>query len=257
MRSLTNKWLPPVGIGLAAGFLSGSFGVGGGVIIVPALVLILHFKQRLAHGTSLLAILPLAMSGVIGFAIHGSINVPYALFIGSGSIAGAIFGTKLLSMVSNTWLKRIFSILLIVTAIRLFIEVPTDPAIVQLTVLNAIILVLVGVLIGALSGLLGVGGGIFLVPILILLFGAAAPVAKGTSLLVALIAGTTSTWRNYRIQNLDVAVAMRIGIAGIPTAFLGAQLAMVMPTRVSLVLFALLLLFSAIQLLRTGKTNTK
>jgi uncharacterized protein len=251
MSPFMTKWLPPVGIGLAAGLLSGSFGVGGGVIIVPALVLLLHFRQRLAHGTSLMAILPIAVAGVLGFAVHGSINLPFALFLGFGSIAGALIGTRILNSISNVWLSRAFSVLLLITAIRLFIEVPTDPRELEVTPATAIILVAIGVLIGALSGLLGVGGGIFLVPILVLFFGAASPIAKGTSLLVAIIAGSTSTWRNYRKGNLDIPIAMRIGIAGIPTAFLGAQLAMVMSARLSLILFAGLLVFSAVQLLRS------
>jgi len=59
--------MSPIAIGLVAGLISGSFGVGGGIIIVPGLVLFLHFTQRLSHGTSLLAIMPIAAAGVIGF----------------------------------------------------------------------------------------------------------------------------------------------------------------------------------------------
>ncbi|MCH9737884.1 MAG: sulfite exporter TauE/SafE family protein, partial [Actinomycetia bacterium] len=100
--------MTPIAIGLIAGLISGSFGVGGGIIIVPGLVLLLKFSQRLSHGTSLLAILPIAVSGVIGFALHGSINLSYALLLGIGSMAGAILGTKLLAVFDNTWLSRVF-----------------------------------------------------------------------------------------------------------------------------------------------------
>ena len=58
-------------VGLAAGFLSGLFGVGGGVLMVPALVLVLGMGQRLAHGTSLAAIVPIALAGVLGYALGG------------------------------------------------------------------------------------------------------------------------------------------------------------------------------------------
>ena len=91
-------------------------------------------------------------------------------------------------------------------------------------------------------------------PILMIFFGAAAPVAKGTSLLVTLIAGTAGTWRNYRNANIDIPVAVKIGLAGVPTALIGSQLAMVMSDRVSSVLFALLLLASAARLLRSART---
>jgi hypothetical protein len=249
--------MSPIAIGLVAGLISGSFGVGGGIIIVPGLVLFLHFTQRLSHGTSLLAIMPIAAAGVIGFALHGSINVTYALFLGLGSILGAIVGTKLLKSVSNIWLARIFSVILLGTAIRLFVDVPAPSQDFTLTPVSAIALIVVGVLVGAIAGLLGVGGGIVLVPILIIFFGAAAPIAKGTSLLVTLIAGTTGSWRNYRSSNVDIAVAMKIGIAGIPTALIGAQLAIVMSDQVSTILFALLLLATVARLMYSVRREPK
>jgi len=249
--------MSPIAIGLVAGLISGSFGVGGGIIIVPGLVLFLHFTQRLSHGTSLLAIMPIAAAGVIGFAFHGSINVTYALFLGLGSILGAIVGTKLLKSVSNIWLARIFSVILLGTAIRLFVDVPAPSQDFTLTPVSAIALIVVGVLVGAIAGLLGVGGGIVLVPILIIFFGAAAPIAKGTSLLVTLIAGTTGSWRNYRSSNVDIAVAMKIGIAGIPTALIGAQLAIVMSDQVSTILFALLLLATVARLMYSVRREPK
>jgi uncharacterized membrane protein YfcA len=119
---------------------------------------------------------------------------------------------------------------------------------------TAIVLVVIGALIGAIAGVLGIGGGLVLVPILIIFFGAAAPVAKGTSLLVTLIAGTAGTWRNYQNANIDIPVAVKIGLVGVPTALIGSQLAMVMSDRVSSVFFALLLLASAAMLLRSVRT---
>ena len=249
--------MPPIVIGLLAGLLSGSFGVGGGVIIVPGLVLLLHFTQRLSHGTSLLAIMPIAAAGVIGFGFHGSINIGYAFFLGIGSIVGAVLGTKLLSSISNEWLARIFSAILIITAIWLFVDIPVSSEELALTPATVILLIAVGVLAGGIAGLLGVGGGIIVVPVLILVFGAAAPIAKGTSLLIALIAGTAGSWRNYRNQNIDIPVALKIGLAGIPTALIGAQLALVMSDQVSTILFAILLIVTAVRLLQTSRTYGK
>lgn len=249
--------MPPIAIGLLAGLISGGFGVGGGLIIVPGLVLLLHFTQRLSHGTSLLAIMPIAAAGVIGFGIHGSINVGYALFLGGGSILGAVLGTKLLSSISNVWLARIFSVVLLITAIWLFVDVPLNSEELTLTPTTAILLIALGVVTGGIAGLLGVGGGIILVPVLILFFGAAAPVAKGTSLLIALIAGAAGSWLNYRNENIDIPVALKIGLAGIPTALIGAQLALVMSDQVSTTLFAILLLITAVRLVQTSRKQEK
>jgi uncharacterized protein len=249
--------MPPIALGLLAGFISGGFGVGGGIVIVPGLVLFLHFEQRLSHGTSLLAIMPIAAAGVIGFGFHGSINMGYALFLGIGSILGAVLGTKLLSSISNIWLARLFSVILLITALWLFVDIPVNAEAISLTPMNAMILFVLGVLVGGIAGLLGVGGGIILVPVLILFFGAAAPIAKGTSLLVALIAGTAGSWRNYRNSNVDIPIALKIGLAGIPSALIGAQLAMVMSDQVSAILFALLLLITALRLVQTSITYGK
>jgi uncharacterized membrane protein YfcA len=190
----------------------------------------------------------------VGFIFHDSIDVVYGLFLGLGSIFGALIGTKLLGSISNTWLTRIFIVILLLTAARLFIDIPVKSQELSLSPVTAIVLVLIGALIGAIAGVLGIGGGLVLVPILIIFFGAAAPVAKGTSLLVTLIAGTAGTWRNYQNANIDIPVAVKIGLAGVPTALIGSQLAMVMSDRVSSVFFALLLLASAAMLLRSVRT---
>ena len=244
----------PIVIGMIAGLISGSFGVGGGIIIIPGLVVFLQFTQRLSHGTSLLAILPIVAAALVGFIFYDSIDVVYGLFLGLGSIFGALIGTKLLGSISNTWLTRIFIVILLLTAARLFIDIPVKSQELSLSPVTAIVLVVIGALIGAIAGVLGIGGGLVLVPILIIFFGAAAPVAKGTSLLVTLIAGTAGTWRNYQNANIDIPVAVKIGLAGVPTALIGSQLAMVMSDRVSSVFFALLLLASAAMLLRSVRT---
>ena len=252
--SQKSSWALPILVGLAAGLISGSFGVGGGIIIIPGLVVFLQFTQRLSHGTSLLAILPIAAAALVGFIFHDSIDVVYGLFLGLGSIFGALLGTKLLGSISNIWLARIFSAVLFVAAARLFVEIPVESQELSLSPPTAMVLVVIGVFIGVMAGLLGIGGGLVLIPILMIFFGTAAPVAKGTSLLVTLIAGTTGTWRNYRNANIDIPVALKIGLAGVPTALIGSQLAMVMSDRVSNVLFALLLLVSAARLLHSART---
>ncbi len=85
-----------IGIGLIAGLLSGLFGVGGGTVIVPLLVLVLGFDQRIAAGTSLAAIVPTATVGVISYAIHDSVAWIPALLLAAGAVVGAQLGTWLL-----------------------------------------------------------------------------------------------------------------------------------------------------------------
>src|SRR5215217_2201647 len=95
-------------IGVAAGFLSGLFGVGGGVLIVPALVAFCRRDQRQAVATSLLAIAPLAVAGVIGYALNGQVDVFLAIPLALGSMAGAWIGSSLLKRAPLRTLRVLF-----------------------------------------------------------------------------------------------------------------------------------------------------
>ena len=83
-------------VGLVAGFLSGLFGVGGGILMVPALVLVLGFDQRLAHGTSLAAVLPIAISSLTSYALEDKVDWRVGLLLAVGAVAGAVVGTHFL-----------------------------------------------------------------------------------------------------------------------------------------------------------------
>lgn len=242
------RWTVVVLLGLAAGLLSGMFGVGGGVLIVPMLVLLLGTQQRLAHGTSLAAIIPISVAGVVVYALHGLVDVDAAALLTGGSVVGTLLGTRLLHALPQRTLRLMFAGLLAATAVRLFFDIPDPENLSALSVGVAVALVATGLVIGCLSGLLGVGGGIFLVPVLVLLFGFGDDLAKGTSLLMVIPTAMVATVQNLRGGNADLRLAGAIGVAGIATALAGAQLAVYMGSRVSLALFAALLLFSAIRL---------
>jgi len=113
-------------IGIAAGILSGMIGVGGGIIIVPALVYFLAFSQKSAQGTSLgILLLPVGILAVMQYYKSGDIDIKVVLIVSSGFLIGGFFGSKLAVMLPETTLKKIFGIMLILTAIKmLFIDKP-------------------------------------------------------------------------------------------------------------------------------------
>jgi uncharacterized membrane protein YfcA len=111
--------LTTVAIGLVAGLLSGLLGVGGGIIMVPLLVLVAKLTQHEAHATSLAAIGPIATVGAIRFAASGNIDYTVALFLAAGSLAGAQVGARLMARAGETSLSILFSALMIVVAIQL------------------------------------------------------------------------------------------------------------------------------------------
>lgn len=237
-----------IGIGLLAGLLSGLFGVGGGTVIVPLLVLFLHFDQRRAAGTSLAAIVPTAAVGVISYAASGSVAWVPALILAAGAVVGAQIGTRLLPRISQTALRWGFVGFLVIVIVSLFLVIPSRDAPFDLTWISGIALVAVGVGTGVLAGLIGVGGGVIVVPVLMLAFGTSDLVAKGTSLLMMIPTAVSGTLGNLRNRNVDLLAAGLIGIAACTTTALGAWLATLIDPGTGNILFAAYLVVIAVQM---------
>ena len=110
-----------LGIGLAAGVLSGLFGIGGGILIVPALIYLARFEPGTATGTSLGALLlPVGALGAWEFYKQGHLNMRASLLVALGLFVGAFFGAKLNGMLSPLQAKRAFAAFLVVVAARMF-----------------------------------------------------------------------------------------------------------------------------------------
>ncbi len=107
-------------IGLAAGMLSGLIGVGGGIIIVPCLILLLGFSQHEAQGTSLgLLLLPVGILAVLNYYNKGYIDIKVVLIMAIAFVLGGWLGSKISLAVSEIALKRIFAIILFYTAFKM------------------------------------------------------------------------------------------------------------------------------------------
>lgn len=108
-------------IGLAAGVFSALFGVGGGLIMVPLLVLLQHWPERSAMATSLAAIVPIAAAGVVAYGVHGELKPGAALVVGLPAVAGAVAGTAFQQRLANRALSIGFAILLAAVGVRLLV----------------------------------------------------------------------------------------------------------------------------------------
>jgi uncharacterized protein len=100
-------------IGLLAGLFSGLLGVGGGVVMVPLLVLWTGFGQRDAHAVSLGAIIPISVAGVLTYGVAGEVRLPEAAALATGSIVGARLGAGLLARADERWLRGLFGLFLL------------------------------------------------------------------------------------------------------------------------------------------------
>lgn len=235
-------------IGLGAGFLSGMFGVGGGVVLVPALVLLLGYGQRMAAGTSLAAIVPTATVGVISYAAAGDVQWVAALILAGGAVVGAQIGTWLLPRVPVRALQFAFAVFMLAVVVALFLVVPSRGAEFVVDVGTGAVLLLLGLVTGVLSGLLGVGGGVIVVPALMLLIGTSDLVARGTSLLMMIPTALSGTVGNLRRSNVNIVGAAIIGVSACTTTALGAWLARSIDPLTGNIIFAVFLVAIAIQL---------
>jgi len=115
-------------VGIAAGVLGGLVGVGGGIIIVPALVYLLGFSQKTAQGTSLgLIMLPVGILGVLQYYKQGHVDMKVVALLAIGFLIGSYFGSKVALRLPQDTVKKIFAILMIIIAVKmLFIDKPKE-----------------------------------------------------------------------------------------------------------------------------------
>ena len=222
-----------IATGVGAGFLSGLFGVGGGLVIVPALMAVLRMDQRRASATSLAAIIVTAAVGSGTYALHGEVS-----WAGAALLVGVWLLRRLPAPVLP-WILIGFTVFVIVSQ---YLHVPTRDGVVTLTPASCAWTVLVGLCAGILSGLVGVGGGSVIVPGMELAVGAGDLIARGTSLLVMIPTGIAGTVTNLRHRMVDLRVGLIVGASAAALAPLGRLMATWVSPTVGAILFNIFLL---------------
>ena len=109
-----------VALGLVAGILSGLIGLGGGVIIVPALVFLFHLSQHQAQGTTLAMLVPpIGILAAWTYYRHGYVDLRIAALVGVGLMIGALLGAKIATSLSSQVLEKVFGVVLLLIAIKM------------------------------------------------------------------------------------------------------------------------------------------
>ena len=107
-------------IGLAAGLLSGIIGIGGGLIMIPLLIILLGLDQHTAQGTSLAVMLPpIGILAAMNYYKSGNLNWEYALIIASTFIVGGYFGSKIALQLSPQVLRKVFGVIMLVASLKI------------------------------------------------------------------------------------------------------------------------------------------
>ena len=242
-------------IGGASGLLGGFFGVGGGIILVPLLVWV-GLQRHRAHATSLASFIIIAAAGAIAYGAAGDIDVRFGIAIGVGGIVGSVVGASLMHRMSARALGIAFALVLLVAGVRMVLGGDPLTGVTGLDVTAQIMAAFaIGLVSGLFAGLVGIGGGVVIVPASVLLLGLDQHVAQGTSLVAIVltaIAGSVVNVRNRRVQLKD---SMFIGGGGVVGTLIGSRLALGTDGRTLSVAFGFLALFVAVRsLYQTIKT---
>lgn len=246
--SPARRYLALALVGVIGGVLSGAFGVGGGIVMVPLLIWLVGLDQRRAAATSLVAIVPTSIAGSASYLVQGQVDVIAGLLIAAGGIAGSLLGTRLLVRLPLAWLRWLFIVLLLAVAIQSILEAPARGAVLELTPWTIGGFVALGLGMGIAAGLFGIGGGVVAVPVLIAVFGASDLLAKGTSLLAMIPTAASGSIANLRNRLVRLSDGLVAGVAATLASFGGVALAFWLEPRVAAVLFAALVVFTAVQL---------
>jgi uncharacterized membrane protein YfcA len=210
-------------VGAIGGAASGLLGIGGGVVMVPLLVSLLGLDQKIAHGTSLAIVVFTAIAAAVVYLVSGPVDLVLAAFLSLGAIFGARLGAHATTRMSSFALKRAFGAMLVLVAIRLAVSGGAGITTLPAGPLRIVIEIGIGFVVGWLSGLLGVGGGTILVPILVLGFGLAQHLAQGVSLVMVVPTAIAGAWSHKKLGQVEGGVVLPAALASIVTgaAFAG------------------------------------
>jgi uncharacterized membrane protein YfcA len=245
-------------VGIAAGFMGGLVGVGGGVIMTPLMTEILKFKQREAHGTSLVAVVFTALAASVVYYAHGSVDIMVSILLAALALTTVRLGARYCNVLPEYLLKRYYGVLLLFVAILLFAK-PYLPHIIDANSpiwLRWGLLVIIGVITGFISGMMGVGGGTFMVPMMVLFIGIRQVDAQGISLLSMIPASALGAWTHWKMGNVKTQILAGLVAGVLLGAYSGGSFAHCLPENTLRVVFALLLIYSAMRYLKAKPAPT-
>ena len=253
-------------IGIFAGFASGLLGVGGGFLIVPLQFFLLKYigvKPDLAMlislGTSLAIIIPTSLSGAYRHTRNMDGIISPGIRLGIFGIIGGAFGGIVASMLPSRILELIFGCLLLFVAANNIININKEREEAKIP-FNLISTAIIGILVGFSSGLLGVGGGVFLIAILTLLLGFSMIEAIGTSsificltaiggFLSYVVSGWGVSTFPYSIGYVSIINFLFIACFSVPLASVGAKYAHRIPQKKLKIVFSIVVLYMAFKML--------
>ncbi|HDQ03732.1 MAG TPA: sulfite exporter TauE/SafE family protein [Deltaproteobacteria bacterium] len=240
-------------IGLFAGIFGGLVGIGGGIIMIPLMILFLKLSQHKAHGTSLLALVFTGLSGAIIYSLHGSVDIYAAAALALPAVFTIRLGVYYAHSLAEWKLRKAFGIFLFFCAVMLFLKPYMGNAIVVSSPASIIIIfVIAGAATGFLSGMMGVGGGIIMVPVMVLLAGFGQHLAQGTALLVMVPAGAVGAYTNWRLGNVNNKILYGLVTGILLGTYSGGYLAHLIAEDILRLIFVTIMIVLSFRYIKTG-----
>ncbi|HYM56658.1 MAG TPA: sulfite exporter TauE/SafE family protein [Solirubrobacteraceae bacterium] len=241
-------------VGASAGLLSGLLGVGGGIIIVPGLIWAAGLGRHTATGTSLVAILPIAVVGTITYAVApgGAFDASASAVVVAGSLAGAVIGVRVNARVSERALRVGLAVLSLVFGARLVVPLGFGPGVETLLLDAGTLALLVGLGLagGVLAGLLGVGGSAIVIAVMVIVLGTSQVLAQGVALAAVIPTVVVAAVMHHGQGTLAPRIGAVVGAAGMLGAVPGAFAAFAVPAGTLRTVFGAFLIFAGARTVR-------
>lgn len=240
-------------IGLITGAFGGILGIGGGLIMIPLMVEVLKLSQLKAHGTSLLALVFTGIGGAVTYALNGAIDFTAATLLALTAVITSPIGARYCNVLTEAKLKKYFGAFLIFCSVLLLLKpyltnfIGTVPGYAKI-----IILLITGTFTGFLSGMMGIGGGTIMIPVMVILTGFTQHLAQGTSLLVMVPAGAIGAFTHWKMGNVEKTILWGLIPGIIVGTYLGGNLAHLISNNTLRMIFACIIMFLGVRYFRTS-----
>ena len=240
-------------IGLAAGIFGGLIGIGGGIIMVPLMIIVLKFSRQQAHGTSLVGLIFTGLGGAFTYGLQGNVNLLAAAVLAGTGVFTAYAGAHFASALPDWKLKKAFGGFLIFCAAVMIIKPFLHSGGTTHSVyFNILVFLITGAATGFLSGMMGVGGGAIMIPAMVLLAGFGQHVAQGTSLLVIVPVGMVGAFAHHELGNVVKGCLPGLIPGILLGVFLGGHLAGFIPDTPLRLVFMAAIIFVGIRYIRAS-----
>ena len=243
-------------LGLAVGSFGTLVGIGGGIFLVPIFILGLGWGPEQAVGTSLMVVFLNALSGTLAYVRQKKIYYQAAYWFSAATFPGAVLGSYLVHYFSGSGFKLAFGSLLVCLGVLMFVRSRLAAPHAEHTTTNfpynRSLGIAVSAVVGFLSSILGIGGGVIHVPAMIYMLGFPAHIATATSHFVLALSTLFGVVSHLLLDNVVLAVAIPLGIGAVLGAQLGAKWSLKVKSKAITTLLAFSLFALGVRLVATA-----